>query len=311
MPFAFAPSRRLIFRSALVGLIACIGLALGVVAVALRLFSPEPAHIGAPPADLAGAETVAIPSRSGSSLRGWWLSGRKGAGAVVLMHGVRSNRLSLVARARVLSQAGYGVLLFDFQAHGESPGQHVTFGRLESLDAAAAVGFVRSRLPDERVAAIGLSLGGAAALLGPTPLAVDALVLEAVYPDIGAAVANRLAAHLGRPAGMVVSAVAAPIWPLALAVFVGVPPDALRPIDRIGGVEVPILIASGVADDRTTIAETRALFDRATEPKRLWEVDGAGHVDLERRDPEAYWRMVLPFLSAALRPNAPPLQSSR
>jgi alpha/beta superfamily hydrolase len=51
------------------------------------------------------------------------------------MHGVRANRLSMVERARFLSYAGYSVLLFDFQGHGESTGQHITFGYLESKDA--------------------------------------------------------------------------------------------------------------------------------------------------------------------------------
>ena len=47
-----------------------------------------------------------------------------------------------------------------------------------SVVLAAAVAFVRARLPGERVGAIGVSLGGAAALLGPAPLAVDALVVR-------------------------------------------------------------------------------------------------------------------------------------
>jgi len=88
-----------------------------------------------------------------------------GQGAIVLMHGVWSNRRTMVQRARVLHEHGFAVLLFDFQAEGESPGKHITFGHLEGLDAAAAVAFARQRLPGERVGAIGVSLGGAAALL--------------------------------------------------------------------------------------------------------------------------------------------------
>ena len=41
------------------------------------------------------------------------------------------------------------VLLFDFQAHGESTGEHITFGYLER-DAQAAIDFLR-RAPDEKV----------------------------------------------------------------------------------------------------------------------------------------------------------------
>jgi hypothetical protein len=41
-----------------------------------------------------------------------------------------------------------GFLLFDFQAHGESIGCHITFGYLEGRDAAAAVADKRQTLLD-------------------------------------------------------------------------------------------------------------------------------------------------------------------
>jgi fermentation-respiration switch protein FrsA (DUF1100 family) len=81
-------------------------------------------------------------SESGSTIHGWFIPGQEQGGAVVLMHGVRGNRTSMLERARFLSHAGYAVLLFDFQAHGESPGKQITFGYLESRDARAAVSFL-------------------------------------------------------------------------------------------------------------------------------------------------------------------------
>jgi pimeloyl-ACP methyl ester carboxylesterase len=108
------------------------------------------------------------------------------------MHGVHANRLSMVDRARLLHASGFSVLLFDLQAHGESTGTRITFGHLEAFNAAAAVAYMKSRLPLEKISAIGTSLGGAAALVGPNPLPVDALVLESVYPDIGAVCPRRL-----------------------------------------------------------------------------------------------------------------------
>ena len=252
---------------------------------------------------LPGAETVEIPSASGSLLHGWWAPGlHPGGGAVVLMHGVRANRLSMVRRARALHEHGFAVLLFDLQAHGESPGRRITFGRLEALDAAAAIRFVRSRVPGERVGAIGVSLGGAAAVLSPEPLEVAALVLESVYPDIDAALANRLRAGLGRVAGPLLTPLLVPVFKLLLPPILGVTPDELRPIDRIGMAKAPLFIISGTVDDRTPLIEARALFEHAPEPKRFWAVQGAAHVDLERYDADQYWRNVLPFLIQYLRP---------
>jgi alpha-beta hydrolase superfamily lysophospholipase len=115
------------------------------------LTAPANQIIGNLPADVAG-RSIQFPSESGSTIHGWFIPGNKGAGAVVLMHGVRANRLSMLDRARFLSRAGYSVLLFDFQAQGESEGKHITFGYLESKDAQAAISFLRSNAPDEKMA---------------------------------------------------------------------------------------------------------------------------------------------------------------
>ena len=279
---------------------AVVGLLGAVLMVGLSLSAPVQATIGPPPPELSGAQPVSIPSASGSLLRGWWLPGQPGAGAVVLMHGVRANRLQLVERARLLAGRGSAVLLFDFQAHGESAGRRITFGKLEGFDAAAAVRSARDHAPEERVGAIGISLGGAAALLGPGPLDVDALVLESAYPTIDAALDNRLRVGLGRIVGPVAGPVLGPLFKLLLPPILGAAPRELRPVDRVGEVRVPVLIASGAADTSTTLAETRDIFAQVRSEGELWMVPGAGHVDLQRFDPAAYNRVVLDFLERHL-----------
>jgi fermentation-respiration switch protein FrsA (DUF1100 family) len=281
----------------LLGVLLALGLGALVTAAGLWLSSPCPAVVGPLPACLPGAEPVQIPSASGSVLSGWWVPGtRPGGGAIILMHGIRANRLSLARRAQVLHDHGFAVLLFDFQAHGESPGRRITFGRLEALDAAAALVSVRERIPGERVGVIGISLGAAAALLGPAPLQLDALVLESLYPHIDAALANRLRIRLGPVAGPLFTPLLVPVFKLLLPPVLGVRPDELRPIDHIGAVAAPVLVASGTADSHTPLHEAQALFQHAPEPKLFWAVPGARHVDLERHDPGQYWPVVLPFL---------------
>src|SRR5262249_24045879 len=252
-----------------------------------------------PPPDLK-AEEITIASPSGATLQGWFIAGTPGGGVVVLMHGVHGNRASMLPRARFLNAAGFSVLLFDFQAHGESTGNRITFGRREGLDARPPVACARSRLPAERIGAIGSSLGGAAALLGPGPLPVDALVLESFYSEIGTAIANRIDASLPIAGGLVARPLAW-LFELLLPPIVGVSPADLRPIDRIAEVTAPLLLAAGTRDDRTTIAETTAMFERARQPKWLWAVDGAHHVDLEAYAPGEYRHRVLQFLTEHLQ----------
>lgn len=273
------------------------GLALGAVgfiAASLwmgdKLAEPVLWTIGPPPPDFP-AETVHIPSPSGSNLAGWWIEGTPGRGAVILMHGVRADRASMLDRARFLHRAGWSVLLFDFQAHGESPGEHITFGALESRDARAAVDFVRSRLPGERIGALGSSLGGAAILLADPPLPVDTVVLESVYPTVEEATENRIRMRLGLLASLLT-----PVLLVQLGPRLGFSPGDLRPIDGIGRLKAPVLVISGAEDRHTTRAESERLFGAAREPKDLWVIPGAAHVDLHRFAGPVYERRILDFL---------------
>ena len=250
--------------------------------------------IGPIPADLVAHQTQSIvfPDPAGRPIHGWFVPGRPGHGAVVLLHGVRGDRTSMLNRARILVGVGYSVLLFDFQAHGESPGDRISFGYFELRDAQAAVAWLRRRLPGQKIGAIGVSLGGAAALLGD--LNLDAWVLEMVYPTIHEAVGNRLARFLG-PIGWA----ATPLLTGQCWLRFGVDADALRPIDHIGRIRSPKLLISGSLDPHTPRLETEALFAAAASPKELWIVDGAKHVDLYEFDPDTYRRRVLAFFDSA------------
>ena len=242
-------------------------------------------------------ETIEFRGPSGNVVHGWFVPFASDAlGTIVLMHGVRANRLSMVGRAEMLHRAGYAVLLFDFQAHGESPGDHITMGWLESGDARAAVAYARSRAPGQFVAAIGVSLGGAAALLGEEPLAVDALVLEAVYPDIQAATANRLGMRSGGAGRLL-----APLLLLQLKPRLGISSADLAPISAISRIHVPVLIIAGGEDRHTTPADSARLFAAAPEPKQLWMIPGAAHVDFARYAGQAYEERVLSFFAAVIR----------
>lgn len=239
---------------------------------------------------------VQFESRSGSALYGWFARAEPSKGSVALLHGVRADRRSMLGRAEFLYDEGYSVLLFDFQAHGESEGERITFGQLEALDARSAVKFLKQQSPGDPVAAIGTSLGGAACVLGPEPLEVDAIVLEAVYPDVRQAIRNRLRIRFGSPGAWL-----EPLLSLQLKPRMGIDPKKLRPVDAIGSLRAPVLLVAGESDRRTTVAEVRESFDAAPDPKEMWTVAGAAHVDFHRHSKDAYEATVLEFLQRYMR----------
>jgi alpha-beta hydrolase superfamily lysophospholipase len=261
-----------------------------VIGVGWLLARPVQARVGGPPADL-NAQAVSFKSDSGADVAGWWCPISNDRGAVLLLPGIRANRLSMVEHARFLRRAGFSILLIDLQATGETKGDRITFGWKESRDVLAAISFIREMQPSVRIAIIGTSLGGAAALLAAPPLKVDALILEAVYPTIEIATTNRLQNYLG-PIGRS----AAPLLLMQLRARLGVSTSDLRPIDHIEKISCPIFLMSGEKDRNTRQEDTRMLFSRAQSPKQLWFVLNAAHVDLHKAATEEYESRVLAFL---------------
>lgn len=259
------------------------------------LIRPAQSFIGAPPSDLS-ARTVVFPGAAGQQVHGWLVTGTKGQGAVLLLHGVRADRRAMIDRARFLHAAGYTVLLIDFQASGESPGKAITFGYREADDVKASLRYLHQQLPGEHVGIIGTSMGGGATILAEPDVDADAVVLEQVYPTIRQATEHRLAIHLGA-----LGLWLAPVLLMTLHAHLDIYPDQLRPIDHIGRLSMPKLLIVGDRDRDTTIAESYAMFHAATGHKELWVVHGARHVDLFGYVGAEYQVRVLDFFNTWLR----------
>ena len=246
-------------------------------------------------------ESVRIPvngrsDRADASVHGWLKRGVHRGGVVLLVHSIRSNRVEMLSRARFLNAEGYGVLLIDLQAHGETPGDRITFGARESEDVEAAVAYLRENFPSEQVAAIGVSLGAAAIVLAKHALKLDAVVLESLHPTIEEAVDNRLRLHLGE-FGPTLS----PLLLSQLSFRLNLTPGELNPISRIGDLNAPLLLISGTDDRHTTVPETERLFATARQPKEMWIVPGGGHFNMHAYAGKEYEDRILDFFEHYLR----------
>ena len=259
---------------------------------AMRAVGPAP--VGLP------AESIRIARTPGVLTAGWFMPGERGAGAVLLLHPVRSDRRAMLGRARFLHRQGYSVLLIDMQAHGETPGARISMGWHEARDVETALGWLAVRLPGERQGVIGVSLGGAAAVFARPPVRPAAMVLEAVYPELHAAVRNRLklrlVLHLG---GEQLASLLAPLLLAQAPLWFGVPSEALTPAQALAG-KGPMLLIAGEHDRHTTLADTTRLLRSGGSDAHLWVVVGAAHQDLHAFDPAGYESRVGSFLARHL-----------
>jgi len=100
--------------------------------------------------------------------------------------------------AEELSAAGFPVLRFDFDGTGDSAGDERDPNRVATwrADVGRAAAELRARSGVERLALVGLRLGGTFAALGAADLGgVDTLVLWGAYDNGGAFVSEATKAH--------------------------------------------------------------------------------------------------------------------
>ncbi|MEQ1790255.1 MAG: alpha/beta fold hydrolase [Rickettsiales bacterium] len=271
-----------------------IAVTLSIFAIGALLTGPAPSAVNTLSADFP-VESVQIPAPNGSIVHAWLVYGKPTRGVILLVHPMRSNRLEMLSRARFLKDQGYSVLLIDLQAHGETAGERITFGLRESESVEASITFLRKAFPQERIGAIGVSLGAAAIILTKQDLKLDAIILESLHPTLAEAVDNRLKLHFGSYGSVLL-----PLMLSQLSFYLDTSLDKLNPITRLNDLNSPLLFISGTQDAHTTQSETERLYAAARPPKQIWVIPGAGHFNMHSYAGKEYEQRITAFLSEYL-----------
>jgi pimeloyl-ACP methyl ester carboxylesterase len=260
--------------------------------IGTTLVAPQPHRVLRPSGF--DAESVYIKG-PGHSIAGWWSDAGERRPVVLLLHGIRADRASMVSRARLLHAEGISALLIDLQAHGETPGSEITLGWREAADVDAALEWISQRRSGSAVGVVGCSLGGAAFLYSSQRTKPAAIVLEAVYPRARMAIENRIRVRFGPIAPFLV-----PLLTIQLPLRVGVSAEQLEPIRYASGLKGAVLVIAGGKDPYTTLAESRELYKAMPQQHDMWIVRDAGHEDFLARDPAGYQTHAISFLRAHL-----------
>ncbi|MFT3838286.1 MAG: alpha/beta fold hydrolase [Myxococcaceae bacterium] len=253
---------------------------------ASQYLTPTREKIGAPPAMPRPLEPVSFTTQDGITLKGWWEPGVNGA-AVVWVHGINQSRLSAVEEARWLADSGFGVLLFDLRAHGESGDTVCTYGDHEVLDVDAALDFARAQPGVQKLGAVGFSIGASAlAAAAASRHDLDAIVLIAPYTTLREAIDSDFATR-----GLISEKPAE--WALERG---GVDLDHLKPIDALPKLKAhPLLVIAG--DKETDMPMIERLFAAAGPEGQTWLVPGAEHGQYRHVTEAEYKKRLLEFFA--------------
>ena len=234
-------------------------------------------------------DLVRYPSRNGKELTAlFFKTDQKPKGTVVHFHGNFGNVSNHFPLALFLLKDGFDVLAFDYQGYGASEGHPTPKNLID--DGIASVRYAQSHLREgaQGVVVFGQSLGGATAIVvtAQEPL-VKAAVIEAAFSSH----ASMCRAVLKRHWFMW------PLYPFA-PLFVNHSLDPIKFVDRIS--PRPVFFIHGDTDAIVPTAMSQELFEKAGEPKKLWIVPGAGHLEVRRKVGPEYDKAISDFFSVVL-----------
>ncbi len=262
---------------------------------ATRRWKPDPACT--PDTYHLPFEHVTFTARDGVRLGGR-LTGEQGRRPVVIfcagLFGSMDGDTGLVP---AFYKAGFDVLQFDWRGHGISDGQRVTLGIDESKDLVGAIDFLQAR-GVKRIGLLGFSMGAGVALrVAAQDERARCIIADGanrhLFHVIQEAFRSRIGLALKPFAWLVVKFIELRLGGISL--------DEASPLGEVGKISPrPVLFIHGGSDPFVSLADQEALFAACGDPKTLWRVEGAGHREAEKVEPEAYRERVTGFFKANL-----------
>jgi uncharacterized protein len=288
------------------GLIALIGLAIGLPALSVLIAEGSLHILRRPAADSRAADylarvyeatwrPVSIVAPDGIRLEGWYfVPAEHNGAAVMLLHGVADTRLGMTGHAEYLLHAGYAVLLPDSRGHGASGGDLVIYGMKEASDTAQWAQWMARQPGVDRTYALGESMGAAVAIqsLALQP-GFRALVAECAFARFSEMAEYRVSQRGVGPLTQPVVAVAS--W-YARRRY-GLDLMRISPIEALRNSATPVLLIHGSADTNIPPRQSRELHAANLRNTELWEVPGADHVLAMASEPQEYTRRVLAWFA--------------
>jgi len=258
---------------------------------------PQPASQHPERTGIAGLRETRFTDASGTRLAGWYAPSQN-RGAIVLVHGTGADRSAVLVETQFLAQAGFGVLAIDLPGQGASAGK-TRWGPPERQAISGAVDWLsaQTEVDASRIGGIGLSMGAyvmtQAAVLDKR---LRAVVLAAAPNDV---VEQNWVSSYSVQWGLLSQ------LPVYWALRASDQTLDMLPKDVIGQIAPrAVFIIGGEHDTQVPTYMAHQLFAAAAEPKELWIVPGAQHLDYVRHAPREYPSRVADFFRRRLLDDA-------
>lgn len=221
---------------------------------------------------------------------------------LLICHGVGANRADLYPFAQLLYEKGkWNIFAFDFRAHGQSGGRLTSYGALEQRDLEAALAFLDKKPLRREYGFLGVSMGASVGILvAARDTRLKAIWVDSPYADLPEAIRTYLKTFFRLPEfpffGFTL---------LSYRLLFHRGADEVSPIKKVGQIAPrPLMIVSGLADERIRPDVSQRLYEKALEPKSLWLIPGAGHLEGHAIETQSYNERLLRFFEKAFEENS-------
>lgn len=222
----------------------------------------------------------ARPGPPTASLSCWLVdpSGRAPRGTVLVLHGIRDSKRSMLGLGRRLASQGYRAVLVDQRGHGRSSGRWLTFGVFESQDLVQLLDRLqRDGLLVRPLGAVGFSYGASVALQtaarDPRVVAVAAV---SSFASIKALLRNYIRAHVPVLGWLLPEANVQRALRQA-GELAGFDPERASPERAIRRTRAQVLLLHGAADRKIPPWHARTLHAAAEGHSQLRLLPGKDH----------------------------------
>lgn len=249
-------------------------------------------------------DTLTIQTRDGLKLEGWFVKGSLPLkGTVIYLHGVSDNKISGLPLAKLFSDHGYNVFLYDSRRHGESEGSFCTYGYYEKFDLSEAITQLEKLYGEKlgKVGVFGVSMGAAVALQAAgIDSRISAVAAEAPFADLHS-ISLDYQKHIIKVRWKIIRHLV-----MARAERIGkFKADEVSPLKALERISAPILFIHGKEDCLIDPQYSTLLYSRARPPKEIYFIEDASHLDTRMVGGKEYEGKLLNFFDRWLGSRAP------
>ncbi|RYZ49708.1 MAG: alpha/beta fold hydrolase [Sphingobacteriales bacterium] len=236
-------------------------------AILIGVSHPKPVPVNRP-----AVPFTTVRLQSNKSIESWIIPADSPTGTIILFHGYKGEKSSMLDKATVFRSLGYQTMVVDFMGSGGSEGNQTTIGFYEAENVKTCFDYA-AREMHHPVILFGTSMGAVAIMksIHEHQLRPAAVILECPFGTMKQTVDRRFA-MMGLPAFPLSSLLM--FWGCALNGFNAF---AHNPVDYARSMNLPVLLMYGEKDDRVSRAETDAIFAVLPGERVLRTFPEAGH----------------------------------